>query len=156
VTFPVKKIPQEPLDLNWIDIAYEEIGTKEIKGPVHNLRILQYHATCKKKYTEDEISWCSAFVNWCFFKCGIEGTNSALARHWLAWGKVVEVPYRGCVVIFWRGTPNGWKGHVGFWVGEQGDSILVLGGNQSDKVCIMKYPKSQLLGYRAPGSELEH
>jgi hypothetical protein len=49
-------------------------------------------------------------------------------------------------------------GHVAFVVEDLGDSLLVLGGNQSDKVCIKAYPKRGYLAdtvdSAAPASEL--
>ncbi len=150
----MKKNPPKIGEAKWLTLAYQEVEVKEIPGPEHNSRILEYHKAVTKNYTRDEISWCSSFINWCFLQCGLEGTRSAVARSWMSWGIGVEKPYRGCVAVFWRGQKDGWKGHVGFYVGEQGGNILVLGGNQDDMVCIMKYPKSQLLGFRKPGSEL--
>jgi len=52
------------------------------------------------------------------------------------------------VAIFYRGDPGGWQGHVGLFVRIEGDSVLVLGGNQSNQVKISPYPYSRLLGYR--------
>ena len=40
-------------------------------------------------------------------------------------------------------------GHVGFFAGwENYDTILLLGGNQSDSVSISPYPTSKMLGVR--------
>ncbi|MCD4737613.1 MAG: TIGR02594 family protein [Bacteroidales bacterium] len=69
--------------------------------------------------SNDETAWCSAFVNWCMEASGIEGTNSAWARHWLFWGEPVNNPVRGCVVVFKRGT----GGHVGFFIKQTTTSI---------------------------------
>lgn len=45
-------------------------------------------------------------------------------------------------------NPN--AGHVGFYVGETKYHYLILGGNQSNSVCVKKYRKSRLLGFRWP------
>lgn len=134
----------------WFDFALAELGVRE-HATGHNARILEYHMATKLKAQSDEISWCSAFVNWVFQKAGIIGTQSAAARSWTTWGKEIPTPVIGCVVIFWRGTQNGWQGHVGFFCGINSDGdIVVLGGNQNNQVSILVYPKTQLLGYRLP------
>ena len=43
-----------------------------------------------------------------------------------------------------------WQGHVGFAVREFEHTVLVLGGNQNNQVCLKHYPRAQLLGYRWP------
>ena len=135
---------------SWYSTAIRELNQSEIKGKKHNPRILEYHSKTKLKAKSDEVSWCSSFVNWCFARTGIRGTESAAARSWLGWGKVLERPKVGCVVVFWRVRLSGWQGHVGFFVREDEKHIWVLGGNQDNKVSIKKYRKSRLLGYRWP------
>lgn len=137
----------KPLPI-WYKIALKELGVHEKAGLRNNEeRILEYHATTTLAAKQDEVPWCSSFVNWCITKSGISGTNSALARSWLKWGRTVVTPYEGCVVVFSRGTLGG---HVGFFVKEDGEDIQVLGGNQSNRVCVAAYPKSRLLGFREP------
>ena len=106
----------------------------------------------KGKATRDEVSWCSSFVCAMFEwnELRIPSTRSAAARSWLEWGNELSEPKRGAVVVFWRQSPDSWKGHVGFYIDETADSILVLGGNQGNKVSIKRYSKSRLLGYRWP------
>jgi hypothetical protein len=50
----------------------------------------------------------------------------------------------GDVLVFKRGA----GGHVGFYVGETEGTYAVLGGNQSDQVCITHILKERLLGAR--------
>jgi hypothetical protein len=75
------------------------------------------------------------------------------ARSWLTWGKPLEKPIPGCVVVLKRGN-NPHQGHVGLYVqpGKDG-TIYVLGGNQGDAVTIAKFRKSSVLGYRWPEDE---
>ena len=40
-------------------------------------------------------------------------------------------------MVFWRESLASGKGHVGFYVGEDDEAYQILGGNQSDKVCLM-------------------
>jgi lysozyme len=131
----------------WFDIAKGEIGQKEISGSAHNKRILDYHAATSLKATNDETPWCSSFVSYCLEKAGIASTKNAWARSYLAWGKKIDVPVKGCIVVFSRGDSSG---HVAFFESIDGNDIKVLGGNQGNEVCYDTYPKSRLLGYRLP------
>ena len=135
----------------WMDIARGERGVKEISGRDHNARILEYHGTTGMGTwgaSRDETAWCSSFVNWCMVKAGIEGTNSAMARSWLKWGREIDRPVPGCVVVLRRGAGN--SGHVGFYDSSDATHITLLGGNQSDEVCLKDYRSSDVLGYRMP------
>jgi uncharacterized protein (TIGR02594 family) len=138
----------------------EELGVSEIKGPEqHNSRILLYHDTTILDASTDEVPWCSSFVNWCVKECGLllEGTNSARARSWLEWGTPLLIPPVGAVTILKRGgngqpgpTVIDAKGHVGFFLGQTNTHVELVGGNQSDRVLIKKYPISRVLGHRWP------
>ena len=136
----------------WLVAARSQIGVSEKPGREHESRILEYHSTTTLRATADEIPWCSSFVNWCIRKAGIVGTNSAAARSWLDWGEQLTMPRYGCVVVMRRGLDNK-SGHVGFWldwVGPGKQSIRVLGGNQSNKVCGAVFRSASVLGYRWP------
>lgn len=134
----------------WLTLARGEIGVKEMKGKKHNPQIIQYHLTTSYKATSDEVSWCSAFVNWCLLNSGFTGTNNAAARSWLKWGRELKKPQHGCITILWRRSPKSWQGHVGFFIDEDHENVFLLGGNQKDSVCIRAYPKNRVLGYRWP------
>jgi len=134
----------------WYSLALEEMGQRERPGDEHNPRILQYHMSTSIKSTEDEVSWCSAFVNWCIINSGKKGTNSAVARSWLKWGKQLDKPKIGAITVLWRKSRYSWQGHVGFFVSQSDTHISLLGGNQHDRVCISSYEKQRLLGYRWP------
>ncbi|WP_019617196.1 SH3 domain-containing C40 family peptidase [Psychromonas ossibalaenae] len=139
-------------DLNrpWIHYANNEIGVKEYRGERDNSRIVEYlkSTSLGTPYNEnDETAWCSAFVNWCVESSGYEGTDSAWARDWLNWGERTNNPEKGDIVVFSRGD----GGHVGFYIEENNNEIIVLGGNQSNAVKISPYPRSRVLGYRKPG-----
>lgn len=143
----------------WLKAAFQELGVTELSGSQHNKRILEYHSTVSGSAKDDETPWCSSFVNWCVEKDKkIEGTRLANARSWQSWGDELEKPKRGCIVVFWRVKRHSWQGHVGFFLEETSDGrIKVLGGNQasrpgakSDRVSIMKFSKSRVLGYRWP------
>jgi uncharacterized protein (TIGR02594 family) len=92
--------------------------------------------------------WCGAFVAYILEQQGMPLPEWPLwSRSYLNWGTEVAEPRYGDLVIFER-TDSTWQGHVGFYVDDMGDHILVLGGNQNDQVQYSKYPKSLLLGIR--------
>lgn len=128
-------------------LAKKEIGISEINGDEANKRIIEYHSTTTLKSTSDEISWCSAFMNWCVLNAGGQPTFNALARSWLNWGIMVNEPIESDIAILKRGNDQMY-GHVGFYVEENETHIKLLGGNQSNKVCMAWYPKESVIGYR--------
>jgi uncharacterized protein (TIGR02594 family) len=137
---------QEP---RWPTIARREIGVREHAGPQHNPRIVEYHRATSLRASNDETAWCSSFVNWCMQQAQVDGTNHAGARSWANWGVRLTEPRIGCVAVFKRHVPgNPGAGHVAFFLERRGARIHVLGGNQSNSVCIGNYPAADLIGYR--------
>jgi uncharacterized protein (TIGR02594 family) len=134
--------------MKWLDIAKKEIGVKESESGADNPRIIEYHQKTGLKAQDQEVPWCSSFVNWCIDKTGMKGTNSAAARSWLKWGASLPKYRHGCVVVLKRGT--GSQGHVGFAVDKKFGFVKVLGGNQSNAVNEKWYPAYKVLGYRWP------
>lgn len=130
----------------------KRIGIKEFSGKSNNSpTILSYLKQLIEWANNDEISWCSAFANdvvkTVFALDKIDGID-ATARSWMSYGIPTDTPSIGDIVIFWRDTPDSWKGHVGFYVRENDRYVWVLGGNQGDSVSIAPYEKSRVLGYR--------
>jgi uncharacterized protein (TIGR02594 family) len=129
--------PSEP---TWMAVAAAEIGQREVRGG-ENPRIVEYHQTTSYRARTDEVPWCASFVNWVLGKAGYKGTGSAGASSFLKWGRELEVPRPGCVVVIKQkrrtadhasGTATGY--HVGFFVSSDADGITLLGGNQGDTV----------------------
>jgi uncharacterized protein (TIGR02594 family) len=136
-----------------VEIAYRELekGVAEVPGPAAHPRISLYYSALGDTLEDDTTPWCSYFVNYCVSQTGREGTGKPNARSWLSWGDpVTGAPRFGDIVVFWRVDPASWQGHVGFFVGEEEDRILCLGGNQGDAVSIAPYARSRLLAYRRP------
>lgn len=99
------------------------------------------------------VPWCAAFVDSIVKASGEAGTGSLLARSFLKWGNPVKEPQRGDVVVIQRGSRNGPLGHVGFFDGYDKDgNVLVLGGNQNNKVSVAPFPPDSILGFRRPKS----
>jgi uncharacterized protein (TIGR02594 family) len=144
VTFASEKAPP------WLSIAKKEIGVTRFHGLENNLRIIEYLRTTRlPQPLSDKIDWSSAFVNWCLRKNGIKGTNSALNRSWLEWGDKLDQPRIGAIVVLTFDSPH-IHSHVGFYIGESANNILLLGGNQSNMVSVKPFSKDKVLGYRWP------
>lgn len=142
------------------EIALHEIGVQEQSGNKHNPRIIEYHACTSLKATADEVPWCASFVNWCLRVAAIRdhngrcGTNSARARSFLTWGVPVPITeaQRGDIVVLSRGKNPSLsaplRGHVGFYTGRKDNNVLLLGGNQSNRVSISTFPLSTIISIR--------
>lgn len=133
-----------------LEIALSQYGIAEIPGREHNPEVLKYFDATDYEgasWITDETAWCSAFANWVAMMAGMERTGALNARSWLKIGEVVHDPIPGDVVVFWRESPDSWKGHVGFYINETKDGIWVLGGNQGNRVTIHAYPKKRLLKF---------
>lgn len=137
--------------MNAYELAEKEIGVVEWKDG-HNPKVVAYFKDAgHPQVKDDETAWCAAFVGAMLYRAGQLGTNKLTARSYLDWGvKVDRKDARpGDIVILKRGTSS-WQGHVGFFVKDSGDSITILGGNQSNAVNRRAYKvdKDQLLGIR--------
>lgn len=142
----------------WLKIAQAEIGVTEDTSTGSNPRIEEYQRVAGQKRPDDDIPWCASFVSWCLTQAGYPW-HSTGARSLLNFGKSVKptmagqpIPV-GAVVVLWRGDRNGPHGHTGFYLGpdpKDPKAILMLGGNQGNKVCIHSYPWSRVLDYRWP------
>jgi uncharacterized protein (TIGR02594 family) len=127
-------------------LALNEIGVQEIPGKEDNPRISEYLREVGLP-GDDEIAWCSAFVNWCLIHSGVDATRNAMARSFLNWGFNITQPRLGCIVVLNRGK-NPMQGHVGFYMGHDDNLVKLLGGNQGNQVSIDSFAIHRLLGYR--------
>ncbi len=134
-----------------LKIAFNELGTEEFAGDKHNPEVLKYAKDTKiAGVTTDEIAWCSTFVNWVAWKAGLQISGKANARSWLNVGTKVSVPEPGDVVVYWRDSPQSWKGHVGFFIGFSFDKkrVYTLGGNQGNRVSVSAYRIENVLSFQ--------
>ena len=137
---------------NLLKIAVNQLGQKEIPGSHHNPEIVKYATEAGFTWVnDDETPWCSIFVNWVAKKAGLQTSNKLNARSWLLVGLNVDnTPEPGDIVIFWRESPDSWKGHVGIFFGfsANGKRVYCLGGNQGNQVSVSAYSKDNVLGFR--------
>jgi uncharacterized protein (TIGR02594 family) len=103
--------------------------------------------------SQDEIPWCAMSVSYALTKAGTP-TRNAFASEFLSEGTRVTTPQIGDVVVFNKRNekdnsilPNT-AGHVGFFMADLGNYILVLDGNVGDKVAITAMSKRRFMQYR--------
>lgn len=138
----------------WLTRASAYIGTREIPGKAHNPKILTWWERIKAPFRDDETAWCAAFVGGVLEEEGIRSSRSAAARSYLKWGVRLKAPAVGAVVVFWRGSPTGWSGHVGFVVGKDtSGNVMVVGGNQGNSVNTKPFSTSRVLGFFWPAGQ---
>lgn len=139
------------------DIAERFVGIQEIGGQVDNPQIMSMLKLDNTWPENDEVPWCSAFVNYICWLVRLPRSKDLRARSWLQIGKGITLDQAvpGDIIVLQRGSGEqpgpdviDAPGHVGFYAGRAGDLIEVLGGNQSDTVKISRYPKSRLLSVR--------
>ena len=113
------------------------------------LEALRYRGRNAKQLGLPTQLWCADFMNMILRKVGGKGTHSRAARSFLSFGKKLDSPRVGAIVIFRRGGPN--NGHVGIVRGTDGaGNLIVISGNHGNKVQESRYPTSRVLGYMMP------
>lgn len=133
----------------WIVEARKHIGLKEIAGSKHNPTIIGWIKNLSGWFTDDETPWCGTFIAQC-----LKETNRGYPKHWYRalayadYGTRLAKPAYGSIGVM--GRTGG--GHVTFIVGETNDGkyLVGLGGNQSNAVNLMKFPKSRFTAFAWP------
>jgi len=136
-------------DLPWMAAALTVKGLHEDRN---NSELKQWFTKSVQWIDPREVPWCGAFVETChkIADPDIETPDNPLgARNWGKFG-VACPPIFGATLTFWRGSRSGWKGHVGFYYGEDATAFHVLGGNQSNAVTVTRLAKNRLLESRWP------
>lgn len=140
--------------LPWLEEAKHLVGTKEVLGEKSNPDILDWAKDLDISYRGDDVPWCGLFVAHCIGATLTQETlpgNPLGARQWERFGDATS-PREGAVLVFWRESPASGKGHVGFYLGEDDTAYQVLGGNQSNSVCLTWISKDRLRQARWPSS----
>ncbi len=146
-----------PVTMPWLETAFSLIGTKEKPGSGSNEAIIDWAENLSLlDYDDDDIPWCGLFVAHCIgsqLPEEVLPTNPLGARRWQKFGREI-LPQVGAVMVFWRGSKDGWKGHVGLYWAEDDKAYHILGGNQSNSVSITRINKDRLLTARWPETGL--
>lgn len=146
--------------------AHKYRGVKEIRGKRHNQTVVgwlyRFARNVKLSWIRrkgDEIPWCSVFVSMVLDECGYKGTDHALARSYVNWGKPSR-PVPGCVVVIRRrgkpgedkrtGSRRGY--HVMFLDQLSRNYIKGTGGNMKNQVQTASYSRSayEAIAFRKP------
>lgn len=135
---------------NWLTEARRHLGVAEVPGPKHSPVIQSWLRKLRAWWNDDETPWCGVFVAACMDTVGIPLPKYWMrAKAWAEWGTRLSSPVPGCVVVFDRKG----GGHVGFVVGRTSSNLLmVLGGNQGNRVSIAPFENSRVIGYFWPAS----
>jgi len=124
--------------------AIKLFGTVEVQGRGNSATILAWAKETgldRQGYTADAIPWCGLFMAVVASRAGKPVPKHPLwALNWAGFGTPEHQPCLGDVLTFIRSG----GGHVGIYVGEDQTAYHVLGGNQSDKVCITRIDKKRL------------
>ncbi|WP_107327879.1 TIGR02594 family protein [Agrobacterium pusense] len=135
----------KPMVPPWVTEARRFLGLHEVKSAKALDKALRLDAS--------ETAWCGAFVGMVVATALPKEpmpANPLGSRNWLKFGKPLNDPQICAIAIFWRGSKDGWQGHVGIVVGHDKTHLHILGGNQSDSVSIARIAKTRLLRYRWP------
>jgi len=135
-------------DYNWLTEGRRHLELKEIPGTATNSTIARWLVELAAWWRDDETPWCGTFVAHCMWHAGYAVPKFWMrAKEWASWGRALDIPVVGCIVVLER---NG-GGHVGFVVGQDDrGNLLVLGGNQGNKVSIAAFPRLRAVAYRWP------
>lgn len=134
----------------WLVEARKHEGLAEIPGPKTNDIIGRWLKQLGAWWTDDETPWCGTFVAHCMQVASVTlPKNWMRAKAWADWGIKLSAPELGCVVVFERTG----GGHVGFVIGRTiAGNLLVLGGNQGDRVKVSEFSRQRVVGYYWPTS----
>ncbi|UAK24334.1 TIGR02594 family protein [Sphingomonas nostoxanthinifaciens] len=146
-------------DPAWLVRARALVGTREAAGVANNPTIIGWARALTIKvlgvlYNADSVPWCGVFVAESFREAGVDLSSMKIgvrATSWATWGKPIarDMLAPGAVLVFQR--PGG--GHVGFYVGEDLTAFHVLGGNQGDRVSIVRIEKARCIAARWPSDQ---
>lgn len=147
-----------------ISVALQLFGTAEVVGRGSNRTIIGWRDALNQAghkitgYSDDDIPWCGLFVAYVVHMAGkVPVHNPLWARNWAQYGEGIAervgqnlvvrmgfAPSLGDVLVFVRDG----GGHVGFYIGEDATHFHVLGGNQGNRVSIVRIAKDRCIAVR--------
>ncbi len=148
-------------------VAIQELkyGAKEIGGANSGVWVKKY----LNGLAPEGSSWCAGFVSHCFAHSGLlipfnysmsarELLNQFKSKNWSYDRGSGTNPQPGDIVVWWRGSPDGWQGHTGL-VHHYEDGILnTIEGNRTSKVAGFSYnfkTMRKLLGFGRVPDEVQ-
>jgi uncharacterized protein (TIGR02594 family) len=139
-----------------VSLGLAEFGIAEVVGKGSNRTIISWRDELNQAgvkisgYSDDDIAWCGLFaaiITYRRMKNAAEVVKDPLwAQNWAKYGVKATKAMLGDILVFVRKG----GGHVGIYIGEDDSCYHVLGGNQSNKVCITRILKSRCIAVRRP------
>jgi uncharacterized protein (TIGR02594 family) len=140
-------VPIEPMARSRTDAAEAAAQVPGAAGVL--LEALRWRGRTARQIGLPAKLWCADFMNFVLRNAGGKGTQSRAARSFLDYGKKLDGPRVGALVIFYRNGPN--NGHVGVVRGTDGQgNPIVVSGNHGATVSQSVYPKSKVMAYVMP------
>jgi uncharacterized protein (TIGR02594 family) len=132
-------------------LAERFIGTKEIPGNKDNPQILAMLRLDQAWPENDEVPWCSAFMNYICWLLRLPRSKSLRARSWLDVGMpmlIGDAKVGFDVVVLNRPEAGPNAGHVGWYAGGGNNTIFLLSGNVSNKVAVTPFSVTRVIGVK--------
>ena len=146
------------MEITPFKLASRFIGIQEIPGKEDNPQILAMLKRDMAWPDDDEVPWCSAFVNYVCWLLRLPRSKDLRARSWLGVGEAItleEARPGFDILIIKRGAGEqpgpevlDAPGHVGWYAGHTVEWLQMLGGNQHNTVGVNAYGRERLLGVR--------
>lgn len=138
----------------WVAVARQYLGLKEVPGPGNNPTIIKWLSNLGWSWLGgDSVPWCGSFLAECFRQSGITPPKAGYrALEWAKWGEPVKAQVGAVGVKSRKGG-----GHVFLIIGETPDKryFKALGGNQNDGVTIIDILKADTVAIRWPAGVAE-
>jgi len=133
------------------EVSDADLGQKEVPGKAANPRMIEWYADAgHPEIKSDEVANCAAAMCSWLERSGCANPKTLLARDFLEYGTKIDEPVENCIVVFWRGSPDSWQGHVGRVVRWNATTIWCHAANQGNAVTVKAFARSTVLGYRLP------
>lgn len=131
----------------WVTVARRYLGLHEGVGTVDNPRVVAFFGLAgHPEIKHDSVAWCAAFVGAMLHMAGLKNTGTLWALDYAKYGQPLKGPALGAIATK---TRDG-GGHVFFVVGWDSSRVYGLGGNQSDQVSIVAFPRNLIHSYTWP------
>ena len=138
----------------WLSWARTEIGIREIVGAQHNPRVLDYWRIGRVplQVNDDETPWCAAFACAAIEAASVRSPRTPRARGFADSPHTVECDARLGAIVVLSSSRGPASGHVGFLTGIGNGQLILLGGNQGNRVCEAPFSASKLVALRWPAN----
>lgn len=140
----------------WLTLARADIGVREIKGPKHNPKVLDYFKEVgRPDIKTDEVAWCAAGLGAWLKRAGlpIPPPSKALAAiSYETYGDKLDQPILGCIGVK-RRSGDTWMRHTGLVVAANPTTIWMVSANSKNQVNIAPFSRWQFTAFRWPTGE---